>query len=100
MFRFFVLTSAHANCSTILAGFHSDLNFLTIHGRSRYPGLHIWARNTGKRIPVKFPPTGQYLLVQAGKQIEHITGGLVKAGYHEVVVNSSTIEVCHILPCY
>ena len=24
---------------TILAGFHTDLNFLTIHGRSRYPGL-------------------------------------------------------------
>lgn len=76
---------------TILAGFHTDLNFLTIHGRSRYPGLHIWARNTGKRIAVKIPP-GNYLLVQAGKQLEHITGGLVKAGYHEVVVNEKTIE--------
>ncbi|KUI53113.1 Gibberellin 20 oxidase 4 [Cytospora mali] len=76
---------------TILAGFHTDLNFLTIHGRSRYPGLHIWARNTGKRIPVKIPP-GNYLLVQAGKQLEHLTGGLVKAGYHEVVVNDKTVE--------
>ncbi|UPK90854.1 hypothetical protein LCI18_001789 [Fusarium solani-melongenae] len=76
---------------TILAGFHTDLNFLTIHGRSRYPGLHIWARNTGNRIPVKIPP-GNYLLVQAGKQIEHITGGLIKAGFHEVVVNEKTIE--------
>lgn len=76
---------------TILAGFHTDLNFLTIHGRSRYPGLHIWARNTGKRIPVKIPP-GNYLLVQAGKQLEHLTGGLVKAGYHEVVVNEKTLE--------
>jgi isopenicillin N synthase-like dioxygenase len=76
---------------TILAGFHTDLNFLTIHGRSRYPGLHIWARNTGNRIPVKIPP-GNYLLVQAGKQIEYITGGLIKAGYHEVVVNDKTIE--------
>lgn len=76
---------------TILAGFHTDLNFLTIHGRSRYPGLHIWARNTGERIPVKIPP-GNYLLVQAGKQLEHLTGGLVKAGYHEVVVNEKTIE--------
>lgn len=76
---------------TILAGFHTDLNFLTIHGRSRYPGLHIWARNTGKRIAVKIPP-GNYLLVQAGKQLEHITGGLVKAGYHEVVVNEKTLE--------
>ncbi|KAL2127759.1 hypothetical protein VTI74DRAFT_10228 [Chaetomium olivicolor] len=77
---------------TILAGFHTDLNFLTIHGRSRYPGLHIWARNTGKRIPVKIPQ-GNYLLVQAGKQLEHITGGLIKAGYHEVVVNERTVQV-------
>ncbi|KAL2015366.1 hypothetical protein VTK56DRAFT_5763 [Thermocarpiscus australiensis] len=77
---------------TILAGFHTDLNFLTIHGRSRYPGLHIWARNTGKRIPVKIP-RGNFLLVQAGKQLEYMTGGLVKAGYHEVVVNDKTVEV-------
>lgn len=78
---------------TILAGFHTDLNFLTIHGRSRYPGLHIWARNTGKRIPVKFPATGSYLLVQAGKQLEHLSGGLIKAGFHEVVINDATIQV-------
>ncbi|KAM7219068.1 hypothetical protein V8F06_005506 [Rhypophila decipiens] len=77
---------------TILAGFHTDLNFLTIHGRSRYPGLHIWARNTGKRIAVKIPK-GNYLLVQAGKQLEHMTGGLIKAGFHEVVVNGKTVEV-------
>jgi isopenicillin N synthase-like dioxygenase len=30
--------------------------------------------------------------VQAGKQLEYATGGLVKAGYHEVVVNDRTIE--------
>lgn len=82
----------YGKVNTILAGFHTDLNFLTIHGRSRYPGLHIWARNTGRRIPVKIPP-GNYLLVQAGKQLEHITGGLVKAGYHEVVVNERTRDV-------
>ena len=76
---------------TILAGFHTDLNFLTIHGRSRYPGLHIWARNTGRRIAVRIPPGGANLLVQAGKQLEHVTGGLVKAGYHEVVVNEATV---------
>ncbi|KKA26000.1 hypothetical protein TD95_002724 [Thielaviopsis punctulata] len=75
---------------TILAGFHTDLNFLTIHGRSRFPGLNIWARNTGRRIAVKIPP-GNHLLVQAGKQIEHLTGGLVKAGFHEVVVNDATL---------
>ncbi|KAI0378502.1 Clavaminate synthase-like protein [Hypomontagnella monticulosa] len=82
---------------TILAGFHTDLNFLTIHGRSRYPGLHVWARNTGRRIAVSIPrpsssTPGSYLLVQAGKQLEHLTGGLVKAGYHEVVVNDATLR--------
>lgn len=76
---------------TILAGFHTDLNFLTIHGRSRYPGLNIWARNTGDRIAVKIPQ-GNYLLVQAGKQLEYSTGGLIKAGYHEVVINERTVE--------
>ncbi|KAL7624792.1 hypothetical protein AAE478_004006 [Parahypoxylon ruwenzoriense] len=84
--------------NTILAGFHTDLNFLTIHGRSRYPGLHIWARNTGRRIAVKIPhpsgtSNGSYLLVQAGKQLEHLTGGLVKAGYHEVIVNDATLAI-------
>lgn len=76
---------------SILAGFHTDLNFMTIHGRSRYPGLHIWARNTGKKIAVKIPE-GNYLLVQAGKQLEHLTGGLIKAGFHEVVVNNATLN--------
>lgn len=31
--------------------------------------------------------------MQAGKQLEYITGGLVKAGYHEVVVNEQTVRV-------
>jgi len=74
----------------ILAESHSDLNFLTIHGRSRYPGLNIWARSTGKRIGVEIPP-GYNLLVQAGTQLEHMTGGLIKAGFHEVVVNDQTL---------
>ena len=30
---------------TIFAGFHYDFNFLTIHGKSRYPGLFAWLRN-------------------------------------------------------
>ncbi|GAA6058079.1 hypothetical protein JCM3770_002253 [Rhodotorula araucariae] len=74
----------------IFAGFHSDLNMLTIHGRSRYPGLHIWARNTGKRINVKLP--AGCLLVQAGKQLEHYTGGFILAGYHEVVCTRATLD--------
>jgi isopenicillin N synthase-like dioxygenase len=39
---------------TTFAGFHYDLNFMTIHGGSRFPGLYIWLRNW-KKIAVKIP---------------------------------------------
>jgi isopenicillin N synthase-like dioxygenase len=39
---------------TVLAGFHYDLNFLTIHGKSRFPGLFVWTRE-GNKIPVSVP---------------------------------------------
>lgn len=32
------------------AGFHNDLNFLTVHGKSRYPGLFVWLRNWKKMV--------------------------------------------------
>lgn len=35
----------------MFAGFHYDLNFMTIHGRSRYPGLFAWLAD-GRRIAV------------------------------------------------
>jgi isopenicillin N synthase-like dioxygenase len=67
---------------TIFAGFHYDLNFLTIHGKSRYPGLYCWLR-TGEKIKVSVPEN--HLLLQAGKQFEYLTGGYITSGYHEVV---------------
>eukprot|EP00761_Pharyngomonas_kirbyi_P013061 gb/GECH01013088.1/.p1 GENE.gb/GECH01013088.1/~~gb/GECH01013088.1/.p1 ORF type:complete len:344 (+),score=97.62 gb/GECH01013088.1/:1-1032(+) len=73
---------------TVLAGFHTDLNFLTIHGKSRFPGLYVWKRNQEKML-VRVPDG--CLLIQAGKQIEHLTGGVVKAGFHEVVVCKETL---------
>lgn len=39
---------------TVLAGFHYDLNFMTIHGKSRFPGLYIWTRE-GKKTAVSIP---------------------------------------------
>ena len=39
---------------TAFASFHYDLNFITIHGRSRYPGLYLWTRDF-KRLPVSMP---------------------------------------------
>lgn len=36
---------------TIFAGYHYDLNFITIHGKSRFPGLFAWLRD-GTRFRV------------------------------------------------
>jgi isopenicillin N synthase-like dioxygenase len=70
-----------------LAGFHYDIAFMTIHGKSRYPGLQIWLRNW-KKLAVKIPKG--CLLMQAGSTFEHITGGYVLSGYHEVMYNEET----------
>jgi isopenicillin N synthase-like dioxygenase len=72
---------------TIFAGFHYDFNFLSIHGKSRFPGLYIWLKD-GTRVPV-FMPDG-CLLLQAGKQLEYLTGGFIKAGFHEVIYTEKT----------
>jgi len=75
--------------NTVFASYHYDLNFLTIHGRSRFPGLFVWTRQ-GKKMLVRVPK--QCLLLQAGKQFEWLTGGYVLAGFHEVVVSEATVK--------
>ena len=40
--------------NTIFAGLHYDFNLLTIHGKSRYPGLFAWL-HTGEKFTVKVP---------------------------------------------
>jgi isopenicillin N synthase-like dioxygenase len=79
--------SEHSAVGTVFAGWHTDLNFLTIHGKSTFPGLYVWLRD-GSRMAVKVPPG--CLLIQAGQQMEYVMGGHVTAGYHEVVVNEAT----------
>ena len=66
----------------IFAGWHYDISFMTIHGKSRYPGLSVWTRDWQKRA-VKIPEG--CLLVQAGMSFENSTGGYVLAGFHEVI---------------
>lgn len=75
---------------TVLAGFHYDLNFMTIHGKSRFPGLYVWSRE-GKKLAVRIPDG--CLLVQAGIQFEILMGGFVEAGFHEVVVSPNTAAI-------
>ncbi|KAK9125432.1 hypothetical protein Scep_014278 [Stephania cephalantha] len=79
----------HGKEGTVFAGYHYDLNFLTIHGRSRFPGLNIWLRN-GQKVEVKVPVG--CLLIQTGKELEWLTGGECLAGMHEVVVSNRTID--------
>lgn len=76
--------------NTVLAGFHYDLCFLTIHGKSNAPGLYLWTRE-GSRFPAKVPPG--CLLVQAGLELEWLTGGLIQRGYHEVVADEAALAL-------
>ena len=76
--------------NTVLAGYHYDISLLTIHGKSRFPGLYIWLHN-GKKVLVQIPDG--CLLVQAGKTLEYLTGGYIKAGFHEVIICEETIDV-------
>jgi hypothetical protein len=85
----------------VLAGFHQDLNLLTIHSQARYPGLFAWTRGGGgggggggappRRLAVRVPEG--CLLLQAGKQLEHLTGGRVRAGWHEVLATPEALEL-------
>ena len=75
---------------TAFAGFHYDLNFITIHGKSRYPGLFLWTREW-KKMAVKIPDG--CLLMQAGIMLEWITGGYIVAGFHEVMYTEQTKRV-------
>eukprot|EP01089_Gocevia_fonbrunei_P001710 TRINITY_DN1159_c0_g1_i3.p1 TRINITY_DN1159_c0_g1~~TRINITY_DN1159_c0_g1_i3.p1 ORF type:complete len:350 (+),score=99.38 TRINITY_DN1159_c0_g1_i3:120-1169(+) len=79
----------YSGIDTIVAGFHYDLSFLTIHGKSRFPGLFIWLR-TGEKMQVRVPDG--CLLIQGGKQLEILTGGYIAAGDHEVVVSEDTLK--------
>ena len=66
-----------------------DFNFITIHGKSRFPGLFVWLRD-GTRKPVAIPEG--HFLIQAGKQLEILTGGEILCGFHEVVYTEKTKE--------
>lgn|SRR5690606_25154487 len=81
--------SKHNKLGTVIAGFHYDLNFLTIHGKSRFPGLYVWLRD-GTKVLVRVPDG--CLLLQAGKQLEWLTGGDIQAGFHEVVICQETLD--------
>lgn len=75
---------------TTVAGYHYDINILTIHGRARFPGLYVWTR-AGTRVQVQVPEG--FLLVQSGVQLEYLTAGAILRGMHEVVISEDTARV-------
>lgn len=60
-------------------------------GKSRFPGLSVWLAD-GRRVPVRIPPG--CLLLQAGRQMEWLTGGHVQAGWHEVRRGGEVMANC------
>lgn len=77
-----------SNVNQSIAAIHYDLNCLTCHGAARFPGLYIWTSD-GRRMPVVVPKG--MLLIQAGIQLEYLTGGFIQRGMHEVVVSEETV---------
>uniref|UniRef100_A0A7S0TA44 Isopenicillin N synthase-like Fe(2+) 2OG dioxygenase domain-containing protein n=1 Tax=Erythrolobus madagascarensis TaxID=708628 RepID=A0A7S0TA44_9RHOD len=77
---------------TVLAAFHYDMNFMTIHGRSSHGGLFVWTRG-GERVAAHVPRG--CVLLQAGAQIEMLTAGRVLRGFHEVVVTPTALHQTH-----
>eukprot|EP00834_Sanchytrium_tribonematis_P007034 NODE_583_length_5729_cov_0.479574.p1 type:complete len:363 gc:universal NODE_583_length_5729_cov_0.479574:4894-3806(-) len=80
---------SNVETGNVLAAFHSDMNLITVHGKSRFPGLFIWTRDLQK-VPVVLE-NGD-LLMQAGKQLQMLTNDQVLAGYHEVIVTEKTLD--------
>lgn len=74
---------------TVFNGFHYDLNWGTIHGRSHFPGLRAWPRD-GSPFTVSVPKGA--LLFQVAKQLEWQTGGYFRAGFHEVANLPETVK--------
>jgi isopenicillin N synthase-like dioxygenase len=87
------LSELRGKPDTVLAGFHYDLCFLTIHGKANAPGLYLWTRE-GRRFPARVPKG--CLLVQAGLQLEWLTGGIIRRGFHEVVADEAALTVARL----
>lgn len=62
--------------------FHYDFTYMTVHGKSRFPGLYIWLAN-GEKLKVAIPKG--HIFLQAGSELEMLTGGYILNGYHEAI---------------
>ena len=63
----------------VITGFHRDFGLITTHTPTRFEGMSAWLL-TGEKVAIKVPEN--HVLVQGGKQLEWMTGGYLKAGFH------------------
>lgn len=75
---------AKSKIGEVITGFHRDFGIITAHAPTRFERLSAWLL-TGEKVSIKIPEN--HLLIQAGKQLEWLTGGYLKAGFHEVIHN-------------
>ncbi len=75
---------------TIINAAHTDLNAVSVHPAATYPGLRIWSRDN-TLMSIKIPPG--YFLLQAGQQLEWVTGGEILAGLHEVIATEEAVGI-------
>lgn len=79
----------------IFNGMHTDLNFATAHGKSNIGKMvHVWTHHNGRYRKCSIMIPDGCILIQVGEQWEWLTGGHLRAGYHEVVYNSSAAKEC------
>ena len=80
---------------TVINCCHTDFNWGTIHGRGRFRAAKLWSKNGEPFISdlslVQTDNPGSVHLFQVGEQLEHQTGGLFRAGWHEVAVFPETL---------
>ena len=73
---------------SVITGFHRDFGLITAQAKTRFPGLMAWLL-TGEKVDINIPD--EHLLIQGGKQLEWLSGGYLKAGFHEVI-HTSAVE--------
>ncbi len=92
---------------------HGDINLITALPRSTAKGLQVLVGSqgedeNGRRIGGKWvdaAPPDDYVIINSGILIEHITNGLIPVGWHRVVADEaqtedrlSVVQFCHPTP--
>ena len=73
----------------VIAPYHFDLGRLTVHFVASFAALICWTR---ERMPFQPVVPGSGFFIQAGMELEVLTGGHIRTGFHEVVILDQTLK--------